>query len=179
MKQRYLVGKMNVPDEKEDGGHDEVTMDTLGEGTIWVKSPLPFHQLYIFFWFSLTCVLSLQLTRALKRASCSSDSRLAESRVRTVTPPKQKRAAALHFSAQVPSRKGTSRPAPLWDLRLWRESSLATLKPKTHLLVDTASWPTETPQRACPPRQGNQPHPLPSPGTHLGGRIYASCHVDL
>ncbi len=30
MKQRYLVGKMNVPDEKE-GGHDEVTMETLGE----------------------------------------------------------------------------------------------------------------------------------------------------
>lgn len=30
MKQRYLVGKMNVSDEKE-GGHDEVTMDTLGE----------------------------------------------------------------------------------------------------------------------------------------------------
>lgn len=34
MKQRYLVGKMNVPDEKEDGVHDEVTMDTLGEGII-------------------------------------------------------------------------------------------------------------------------------------------------
>lgn len=30
MKQRYLVGKMNVPGEKE-GGHDEVTMETLGE----------------------------------------------------------------------------------------------------------------------------------------------------
>lgn len=30
MKQRYFVGKMNVPDEK-DGGHDEVTMETLGE----------------------------------------------------------------------------------------------------------------------------------------------------
>ncbi|XP_023145659.2 zinc finger ZZ-type and EF-hand domain-containing protein 1 [Amphiprion ocellaris] len=30
MKQRYLVGKMNVLDEKE-AGHDEVTMDTLAE----------------------------------------------------------------------------------------------------------------------------------------------------
>uniref|UniRef100_A0A667ZH12 Zinc finger ZZ-type and EF-hand domain containing 1 n=1 Tax=Myripristis murdjan TaxID=586833 RepID=A0A667ZH12_9TELE len=30
MKQRYLVGKMNVPDEKE-GGPDEVTMETLAE----------------------------------------------------------------------------------------------------------------------------------------------------
>ncbi|KAM4620940.1 zinc finger ZZ-type and EF-hand domain-containing protein 1 [Polymixia lowei] len=30
MKQRYLVGKMNVPDEKE-GGHDEVTMEALAE----------------------------------------------------------------------------------------------------------------------------------------------------
>lgn len=30
MKQRYLVGKMNVPDEKE-GGQEEVTMETLGE----------------------------------------------------------------------------------------------------------------------------------------------------
>ncbi|XP_051256250.1 zinc finger ZZ-type and EF-hand domain-containing protein 1 isoform X2 [Dicentrarchus labrax] len=30
MKQRYLVGKMNVPDEKE-GGHDEVTMETLAD----------------------------------------------------------------------------------------------------------------------------------------------------
>uniref|UniRef100_A0A3B5B598 Zinc finger ZZ-type and EF-hand domain containing 1 n=1 Tax=Stegastes partitus TaxID=144197 RepID=A0A3B5B598_9TELE len=30
MKQRYLVGKMNVSDEKE-AGHDEVTMDTLAE----------------------------------------------------------------------------------------------------------------------------------------------------
>lgn len=30
MKQRYLVGKMNVPDEKE-GGPDEVTMETLGK----------------------------------------------------------------------------------------------------------------------------------------------------
>ncbi|XP_056298291.1 zinc finger ZZ-type and EF-hand domain-containing protein 1 isoform X2 [Pseudoliparis swirei] len=30
MKQRYLVSKMNVPDEKE-GGHDEVSMETLAE----------------------------------------------------------------------------------------------------------------------------------------------------
>ncbi|KAM9348292.1 zinc finger ZZ-type and EF-hand domain-containing protein 1 [Symphorus nematophorus] len=30
MKQRYLVGKMNVPGEKE-GGHDEVTMETLAD----------------------------------------------------------------------------------------------------------------------------------------------------
>ena len=30
MKQRYLVGKMTVSDEKE-GGSDEVTMETLGE----------------------------------------------------------------------------------------------------------------------------------------------------
>lgn len=30
MKQRYLVGKMNIPYEKE-GIPDEVTMDTLGE----------------------------------------------------------------------------------------------------------------------------------------------------
>ncbi|XP_070699308.1 zinc finger ZZ-type and EF-hand domain-containing protein 1 [Pempheris klunzingeri] len=30
MKQRYLVGKLNVPDEKE-ADHDEVTMDTLAE----------------------------------------------------------------------------------------------------------------------------------------------------
>lgn len=30
MKQRYLVGKMNLPDDKEDG-HEEVTMETLGE----------------------------------------------------------------------------------------------------------------------------------------------------
>ncbi|XP_035523211.1 zinc finger ZZ-type and EF-hand domain-containing protein 1 isoform X1 [Morone saxatilis] len=30
MKQRYLVGKMNVSDEKE-GGHDEVTMETLAD----------------------------------------------------------------------------------------------------------------------------------------------------
>lgn len=30
MKQRYLVGKMNIPGEK-DGVHDEVTMDTLGK----------------------------------------------------------------------------------------------------------------------------------------------------
>lgn len=29
MKQRYLVGKMNVPDDKE-GVPDEVTMETLG-----------------------------------------------------------------------------------------------------------------------------------------------------
>lgn len=34
MKQRYLVGKMNISDEKGDGGHDEVTMETLGEDTI-------------------------------------------------------------------------------------------------------------------------------------------------
>lgn len=39
MKQRYLVGKMNVPDEK-DGGHDEVTMDTLGEDSWKDKSHL-------------------------------------------------------------------------------------------------------------------------------------------
>lgn len=179
MKQRYLVGKMNVPDEKEDGVHDEVTMDTLGEGTIEAKSLLPFHQISIFLWFSLTRVLSLQLTRALKRASCSSDFRPVDYRVRTVTPPKRKRAAALHFSAQAPSRKGTSRPALLRDLRLWRESSLVTIKPKVHLLVDTASWSAETPQRACPPRQGNQPHPRLSPGTRLDGHIYASCHVGL
>lgn len=31
MKQRYLVGKMNVPDMKSDEGHEEVTMETLGE----------------------------------------------------------------------------------------------------------------------------------------------------
>lgn len=30
MKQRYLVGKMNVPEEKE-GIPDEVTMESLGE----------------------------------------------------------------------------------------------------------------------------------------------------
>uniref|UniRef100_H2M814 Zinc finger ZZ-type and EF-hand domain containing 1 n=1 Tax=Oryzias latipes TaxID=8090 RepID=H2M814_ORYLA len=30
MKQRYLVGKMNLPDDKEDG-HEEVTMETLAE----------------------------------------------------------------------------------------------------------------------------------------------------
>lgn len=30
MKQRYLVGKMNVPDDKEDA-HQEVTMETLGK----------------------------------------------------------------------------------------------------------------------------------------------------
>lgn len=30
MKQRYLVGKMNVPEEKE-GDPDEVTMESLGE----------------------------------------------------------------------------------------------------------------------------------------------------
>lgn len=30
MKQRYFVGKMNIPYEK-DGGPDEVTMETLGE----------------------------------------------------------------------------------------------------------------------------------------------------
>lgn len=29
MKQRYIVGKMTFPDEKE-GGSDEVTMETLG-----------------------------------------------------------------------------------------------------------------------------------------------------
>lgn len=34
MKQRYLVGKMNIFDEKADGGHDEVTMETLGEDAI-------------------------------------------------------------------------------------------------------------------------------------------------
>ncbi|XP_037604107.1 zinc finger ZZ-type and EF-hand domain-containing protein 1 isoform X4 [Sebastes umbrosus] len=33
MKQRYLVSKMNVPDEKE-GGHDEVSMETLAETCI-------------------------------------------------------------------------------------------------------------------------------------------------
>ncbi|XP_010745158.2 zinc finger ZZ-type and EF-hand domain-containing protein 1 isoform X1 [Larimichthys crocea] len=33
MKQRFLVGKMNVPDEKE-GGHDEVTMETLADTCI-------------------------------------------------------------------------------------------------------------------------------------------------
>ncbi|XP_074528100.1 zinc finger ZZ-type and EF-hand domain-containing protein 1 [Halichoeres trimaculatus] len=33
MKQRYLVGKMNVPDEKE-GGQEEVTMETLAETCI-------------------------------------------------------------------------------------------------------------------------------------------------
>lgn len=32
MKQRYLVGKMNLPEEKENGP-DEVTMDSLGEVT--------------------------------------------------------------------------------------------------------------------------------------------------
>lgn len=31
MKQRYLVGKMNVPDMKGNEGHEEVTMETLGE----------------------------------------------------------------------------------------------------------------------------------------------------
>ena len=30
MKQRYLVGKLNIPDDKE-GGQEEVTMETLGE----------------------------------------------------------------------------------------------------------------------------------------------------
>lgn len=35
MKQRFLVGKMNVPDEKE-GGHDEVTMETLGEDSTFL-----------------------------------------------------------------------------------------------------------------------------------------------
>lgn len=30
MKQRYLVGKMNVSEEKEEG-HGEVTMESLGE----------------------------------------------------------------------------------------------------------------------------------------------------
>lgn len=30
MKQRYLVGKMNVPDDDE-GSHEEVTMDSLGK----------------------------------------------------------------------------------------------------------------------------------------------------
>lgn len=30
MKQRYLVGKLNVPDEK-DGGPEEVTVETLGK----------------------------------------------------------------------------------------------------------------------------------------------------
>lgn len=31
MKQRYLAGKMNGPDEKGDGHHEEVTMETLGK----------------------------------------------------------------------------------------------------------------------------------------------------
>lgn len=33
MKQRYLVGKMNTPDERGDGAQEEVTMETLGEVT--------------------------------------------------------------------------------------------------------------------------------------------------
>lgn len=31
MKQRYLAGKMNGPDEKGDGHQEEVTMETLGK----------------------------------------------------------------------------------------------------------------------------------------------------
>lgn len=31
MKQRYLAGKMNGPNEKGDGHHEEVTMETLGK----------------------------------------------------------------------------------------------------------------------------------------------------
>lgn len=31
MKQRYLVGKMNVSEEEKEEGHCEVTMDGLGE----------------------------------------------------------------------------------------------------------------------------------------------------
>lgn len=31
IKQRYLAGKMNGPDEKGDSHHEEVTMETLGK----------------------------------------------------------------------------------------------------------------------------------------------------
>lgn len=34
MKQRYLVGKMSNQDDKEDGGLEEVNMDTLGEAVV-------------------------------------------------------------------------------------------------------------------------------------------------
>lgn len=34
MKQRYLVGKMNTQDERGEGEHEEVNMETLGEATV-------------------------------------------------------------------------------------------------------------------------------------------------
>uniref|UniRef100_A0A669B698 Zinc finger ZZ-type and EF-hand domain containing 1 n=1 Tax=Oreochromis niloticus TaxID=8128 RepID=A0A669B698_ORENI len=39
MKQRYLVGKMNIHDERE-GGPDEVTMETLGESEMCIEKSL-------------------------------------------------------------------------------------------------------------------------------------------
>lgn len=47
MKQRYLVSKMNVPDEKE-GGHDAVSMETLGDNPA-NRTTLSFHQLCFHF----------------------------------------------------------------------------------------------------------------------------------
>lgn len=56
MKQRYLVGKMNGPNEKE-GGHDEVTMETLGETPADIKlKPTPLLSLFLLCWLVLFSV---------------------------------------------------------------------------------------------------------------------------
>lgn len=58
MKQRYLSGKMNGPDEKGDGHHEEVTMETLGKkckGKSFLLKPAK----SFFFFFSDWCVFSL------------------------------------------------------------------------------------------------------------------------
>lgn len=68
MKQRYLVGKMNVPEEKE-GDPDEVTMESLGEDSC--PRRLCYEKKYYFADFC--CFYSLQLKCASRRASCCSD----------------------------------------------------------------------------------------------------------
>lgn len=53
MKQRYLAGKMNGPDEKGDGHHEEVTMETLGKKC---KAKSPFLKLPDFQFFTDVCI---------------------------------------------------------------------------------------------------------------------------
>lgn len=52
MKQRYLVGKMNTPDERGDGAQEEVTMETLGEVTDWNHAKSIDLSAYLFPCFS-------------------------------------------------------------------------------------------------------------------------------
>lgn len=164
-------------------------METLGK--FFLFSDCHVLILFCFLPAVFNSFFFLQLRCALRSASCCSDLALVEFSARLVTLPKLQRAAVLHFfSGQVPSQKGTSNPAHLWDLRLQGlrkpvspgpdRISQPVLTFQTPLHAGTAGVAIEAQQRVSHPSPESQPHPPPSHvKLHSVGHACVSCPAAL